>query len=178
MQQFGVGIERQLGDNMMVSADVTASVTDNLAILRNLNQPLPGTLDANGPRPYPTFGSNIQLREMIGEGRYRGLDLGFQRRFVNGYSWRVSYTLGDARDNAPEHLGDNGGDRPQNGRDLDSWEAPSNFDIRHRIVSNFIAELPVRRRQADAAGRRRARRSSAAGSSAGSSARGPAGRSL
>ncbi len=118
-----------------------ASVTDNLAVLRNLNQPLPGTMDANGPRPYPLFGSNIQLREMIGEGRYRGLDLGFQRRFVNGYSWRVSYTLGDARDNAPEHLGDNA-DRPQNGRDLDSWEAPSNFDIRHRIVSNFIAELP------------------------------------
>jgi outer membrane receptor protein involved in Fe transport len=141
VQQFGVGIERQLGDNMMASADVTASVTDNLAVLRNLNQPLRGTTDANGPRPYPLFGSNIQLREMIGEGRYRGLDLGFQRRFVNGYSWRVSYTLGDARDNAPEHLGDNA-DRPQNGRDLDSWEAPSNFDIRHRVVSNFIVELP------------------------------------
>ncbi len=44
VQQFGVGIERQLGDNMMASADVTASVTDNLAVLRNINQPLPGTL--------------------------------------------------------------------------------------------------------------------------------------
>jgi hypothetical protein len=142
VQQFGGGVERQIGDNMMVSADFTGSITDNLAILRNLNQPLPGTLDANGPRPYPAFGSHIQLREMVGEGNYKGLDLGFQRRFINGYSYRVSYTLGDARDNAPEHLADNGGDRPQNGRDIDSWEGPSNFDIRHRMVGNFIAELP------------------------------------
>jgi hypothetical protein len=141
VQQFGGGVERQIGDNMMASADVTASVTDNLAVLRNLNQPLRGTLDANGARPFPTFGSNIQLREMIGEGRYRGMDLAFQRRFVDGYSWRMSYTLGDARDNAPEHLGD-GNDRPQNGRDLDAWEGPSSFDIRHRLVGNFIVELP------------------------------------
>jgi outer membrane receptor protein involved in Fe transport len=142
VQQFGGGVERQIGENMMASADFTGSVTDNLAVLRNLNQPLPGTLDANGPRPYPLFGTHIQFKEMLGEGRYRGLDLAFQRRFINGYSWRMSYTLGDARDNAPEHLADNGGDRPQNGRNLDSWEGPSNFDIRHRVVGNFIAELP------------------------------------
>ena len=47
-------------------------------MLRNINQPLPGTLDANGPRPYPTFGGNMQWREMTGEGNYSGLDLGFE----------------------------------------------------------------------------------------------------
>ena len=141
MQQFGGGIERQVGDAFVVSADVVGSVTDNLAVLRNINQPLPGTLDANGPRPYPTFGSNVQWREMTGEGHYKGLDLSFERRFARGYSYRASYTVSEARDQAPEHLNAASG-RPQNGRDLESWEGPSDFDIRHRLVANFIVELP------------------------------------
>ncbi len=140
VHQFGGGIERQLGRDFVVSADVVGSFTRNLAVLRNLNQPLPGTRDANGPVPYPNFG-HIQWREMTGEGRYRGLDLSLEKRFSQGYSYRASYTLGDARDNATEHLSPDN-DRPQNGRDLEAWEAASNFDIRHRVVANFIAELP------------------------------------
>jgi outer membrane receptor protein involved in Fe transport len=141
VQQFGGGVERQVGDAFAVSADVVGSVTDNLAVLRNINQPLPGTQDANGPRPYPTFGSNVQWREMTGEGNYRGLDLSLERRFIRGYSYRASYTFSEARDQAPEHLNAASG-RPQNGRDLESWEGPSDFDIRHRLVANFIVELP------------------------------------
>jgi outer membrane receptor protein involved in Fe transport len=140
VQQFGGGIERQIGRDFVASADVIGSVTSNLAILRNLNQPLPGTRDANGPVPYPNFG-NIQAREMTGEANYKGMDLSFEKRFRDGYSYRTSYTLGSARDQAPEHLNASSG-RAQNGRDLESWEGPSDFDIRHRLVANFIAELP------------------------------------
>ena len=140
VQQFGGGIERQLGADFVVSADVIGSFTRNLAVLRNLNQPLPGTRDANGPVPYPGFG-HIQWREMTGEANYKGLDLSFEKRFSQGYSYRASYTIGEARDQAPEHLNASSG-RPQNGRDLESWEGPSDFDIRHRLVANFIAELP------------------------------------
>jgi outer membrane receptor protein involved in Fe transport len=141
VQQFGVGFERQLGAAFVVSADVVGSITSNLAVLRNINQPLPGTRDANGPRPFPAFGSNLQWREMTGEGNYKGLDLGFEKRFADGYSYRVSYTLSESRDQAPEHLNASSG-RPQNGRDLEAWEGPSDFDIRHRLSANFIAELP------------------------------------
>lgn len=140
VRQFGGGIERQMGDSFVVSADFVGSFTKNLAVLRNLNQPLPGTLDANGPLPYPAFG-NIQWREMTAEGNYKGMDLSFEKRFAKGYSYRASYTLGESRDQAPEHLAASSG-RPQNGRDLESWEGPSDFDIRHRMVANFIAELP------------------------------------
>jgi hypothetical protein len=141
VQQFGAGVERQIGEAFVVSADVVGSITSNLAVLRNLNQPLPGTRDANGPRPFPNFGSNLQWREMTGEGNYKGLDLGFEKRFTDGYSYRLSYTLSESRDQAPEHLNASSG-RPQNGRDLASWEGPSDFDIRHRLSANFIAELP------------------------------------
>jgi len=32
--------------------------------------------------------------------------------------------------------------RPQNTNDIEGWEGPSDFDIRHRFVTNFVAELP------------------------------------
>lgn len=140
VHQFGGGVERQFGRDFVVSADVVGSFTRNLAVLRNLNQPLAGTRDANGPVPFPDFG-NIQQRDMSGEANYKGLDLSFEKRLSQGYSYRTSYTLGNARDQAPEHLNASSG-RAQNSRDLSSWEGPSDFDIRHRFVGNFIAELP------------------------------------
>ncbi|MEO7135264.1 MAG: TonB-dependent receptor, partial [Vicinamibacterales bacterium] len=140
VRQVGVGVERQLRESFVVSADFVGSTTSHLAVLRNINQPLPGTLDANGPLPYPSFG-NIQWREMTGEASYKGVDLSLEKRFKDGYSYRTSYTVGEARDQAPEHLNAASG-RPQNGRDLKSWEGPSDFDIRHRLSANLIAELP------------------------------------
>ena len=140
VQQAGAGIEQQVGRDFVASVDFVGSTTDHLAVLRNLNQNLAGTRDANGPLPYPNFG-NVQWREMVGEGSYKGVDLSFEKRMSKGYSYRASYTLGNARDQAPEHLNASS-PRPQNGRDLAAWEAASDFDIRHRLVANFIAELP------------------------------------
>jgi len=140
VQQLSGGVEQQVGRDFVASVDLIGSTTDNLAVLRNLNQNLPGTRDANGALPYPNFG-NVQWREMVGEASYLGVDLSFEKRMSKGYSYRASYTVGEALDQAPEHLNASSG-RPQNGRDLDAWEGPSDFDIRHRLVANFIAELP------------------------------------
>ncbi|HXG69681.1 MAG TPA: TonB-dependent receptor [Gemmatimonadaceae bacterium] len=137
---YSAGMERQLGASYVASIDVVGTRGSNLAILRNLNQPLPGTRDANGPLPYPTLG-HIQYRETSGESEYVGADFSFERRFARGYGFRTSYTLGESRDQAPEHLAASSG-RPQNGRDLSSWEGPSDFDVRHRFVASLVAELP------------------------------------
>ncbi len=141
--QFSGGIEHQIGRAFSASVDVVGNLGRNIAVLRNLNQPLRGTLDANGPLPYPNF-NHIQWREMSGRSRYYGVDTSFQRRFSDGYSYRVSYTYGNSRDQAPEHLAAGSG-RPQNGRDLKAWEGPSDFDIRHRLTTDFVLELPFGR---------------------------------
>ena len=137
---YSGGFEKQFFSRYVASVDVVGSRGSNIAILRNLNQPQAGTLDANGPLPYPTLG-HIQWREHTGESEYIGADFSFERRFAQGYGFRMSYTLGESRDQAPEHLAASSG-RPQNGRDLASWEGPSDFDIRHRFVGSFVAELP------------------------------------
>ena len=135
--QFAVGLERQMSGSFVASADVIASVGRNITLLRNLNQQANG----NGVRPYPDFG-HIQYRDHVGESRYRGLDLSLEKRFSRGHSYRVSYTVGDQRDNTPEHLSA-ASPRPQNTNDLEAWEAPGDNDIRHRLVGSFIANLPL-----------------------------------
>ena len=137
---YSGGIERQFGQRYVASVDVVGTRGSNIAILRNFNQPLAGTRDANGPLPYPSLG-HIQWREHTGESEYLGADFSFERRFADSYGFRLSYTLGESRDQAPEHLSASSG-RPQNGRDLASWEGPSDFDVRHRFVGSFVAELP------------------------------------
>ncbi len=135
--QFAGGMERQLSATLVASADVIGSVGRNITLLRNLNQPANG----NGARPYPNFGA-IQYRDHAGTSRYRGMDLSLEKRFSEGYSYRMSYTLGDQRDNTPEHLSA-ASPRPQNTNDLEAWEGPGDNDIRHRFVGSVIANLPL-----------------------------------
>jgi outer membrane receptor protein involved in Fe transport len=137
VHQFSGGLERQLTDTLVVSADVVGTLSRNLAVLRNLNQQQFGNV---GPRPYPAF-AHIQWREPSGDARYRGLDLSLEKRFSSGYSYRVSYTIGSSVDQAPEHLSATSG-RPQNSNDLEAWRGPSDFDVRNRLVGDAVVELP------------------------------------
>ena len=136
-QQFAVGAERQVGRDFVVSADFVGNVGRHIAVLRNLNQPANG----NGARPYPSFAA-IQWRDPIGESNYKGVDLSLEKRLSKGYSFRLAYTLSESRDQAPEHLAATSG-RQQDTNDIDAWEGPSDFDVRHRFVGNFVAESPV-----------------------------------
>jgi hypothetical protein len=135
--QVSGGIEHQVGDAFGISADVTTTLGRNISLLRNLNQPLNGS----GPKPYPTFG-DLEYRENKGTSTYNGLDLTLERRFRNGYSYNLAYTLSKSTDQAPEHLsnGGSGGQQDTNNRAI--WNGPSDFDTRHRFVATAIVELP------------------------------------
>lgn len=137
--QASIGIERQLGRSFVVSADVVGNRGSNIAVIRNLNQPANG----NGARPFPDFG-HIQWRDPVGTSNYKGIDVSAEKRMSNNYSYRVAYTLSDARDRAPEHLAATSG-RPQDTNNIAAWEGPSDFDVRHRLVANFIVESPFGR---------------------------------
>ncbi len=136
-QQFAAGIERQVGGDFVASVDVIGNIGRNIAVLRNLNQPANG----NGARPYPNF-SHIQWRDPIGESSYKGVDVSVEKRLSKGYSFRVAYTLGDAQDQAPEHLAATSG-RQQDTNDTEAWKGPADFDIRHRFVTNFVVQPPI-----------------------------------
>jgi hypothetical protein len=139
-------MQREFGAGYVLSVDYVHTHGGNLATLVNLNQPLPsapGANDAKGPLQYPNFGF-VEWRAQNGKSDYDGIDAGLQRRFAKGYSFGMSYTLGDSRDNASEQLTTQGSNAfPQNSRDFANWYGPSDYDVRHRFTVNFVANLPL-----------------------------------
>ena len=96
IQQASVGFQREIVRGLVLSVDGVWTKGTNLASLVNLNQPLPsapGANDARGALPYPNFGF-IEWRAQNGESKYKGIDVGLEKRFAHGYSFGASYTLG------------------------------------------------------------------------------------
>jgi TonB dependent receptor-like, beta-barrel len=146
VNQTSIGMQRDVGDGLVASADFIYTRGSDLATLVNLNQALPsaaGANDAKGALPYPNFGF-VEWRAQNGKSEYKGIDVGLQRRFARGYSYGVSYTLGDSKDNASEQLTTQGSNAfPQNSRDFTNWYGPSDYDVRHRVAVNFVVNLPL-----------------------------------
>jgi TonB dependent receptor/Carboxypeptidase regulatory-like domain/TonB-dependent Receptor Plug Domain len=143
IQQASIGFQREVVKNVVLTVDGIYTKGTNLATLVNLNQPLPRAgNDALGALPYPNFGF-IEWRDQNGKSEYKGIDLGLEKRFSEGYGFGVSYTLGDSQDNTSEQLTTQGSNAfPQNARDFSGWYGPSDYDVRHRLTVNFVAELP------------------------------------
>ena len=145
LQQASIGFQREFA-GIVASADFVYTAGSNLATLVNLNQPLPsapGANDARGPLPYPNFGF-IEWRADNGRSRYHGVDVGVERRFDKGYAFGVAYTYGNSKDNASEQLTTQGSNSfPQNARDFTNWYGPSDYDVRNRVTTNFVVNLPL-----------------------------------
>jgi hypothetical protein len=146
INQASFGAQRELTTGMVLSADFVYTRGSDLATLVNLNQPLPNAPGANnalGPLPYPNFGF-VEWRAQNGKSEYKGIDLGFEKRLSHGYAFGASYTLGDSKDNSSEQLTTQGSNAfPQNSRDFSAWYGPSDYDVRHRFVGNFVWQLPL-----------------------------------
>jgi hypothetical protein len=146
MNQASIGMQREFGAGIVATADFVYTHGSDLATLVNLNQKLPsapGANDANGAVPYPNFGF-IEWRSQNGKSTYKGIDTGVEKRFTKGYAFGVAYTLGDSKDNSSEQLTTQGSNAfPQNSRDFSNWYGPSDYDVRHRLSTNFVVNLPL-----------------------------------
>ena len=145
ISQASAGVQREVADNMLLSADFVYSRGSNLATLVNLNQPLPTAAGNNalGALPYPNFGF-IEWRSDNGTSDYKGVDLGLEKRFSHGYAFGVAYTIGKSQDNSSEQLTTQGSNAfPQNARDFGPWYGLSDYDVRHRFSANFVWGLPL-----------------------------------
>jgi hypothetical protein len=134
VQQWSLGVQRELAGGMVGELNYVGTKSTHLDVLSDLNQPI------NGVQPYPNFGY-IEYMNAFGNGVYDGLEASLLRRFHAGLELRAAYTYSRSIDNAPEELSFNSGNAP-NGRNYAAWRGPSDFDVPHRVVFDYIYELP------------------------------------
>jgi outer membrane receptor protein involved in Fe transport len=147
LQQGSFGLQRAFGRDWLAEVAYVATRGTHLMTLRDLNQPLPGqtSLPRSVRFPFPAFGL-IEYRDDNGISNYHSMEATLDKRFAGGFTLRAAYTLSKSLDNSFEHLTSGGSNSfPQNARDLHQWYGLSDFDVRHRIVINGIAESPFGR---------------------------------
>jgi hypothetical protein len=157
IQQYNVGVQYELMPDVVLDVAYVGNKGTKLNGFRNLNQRAviqnADGSQAAGARPYPALG-DIQWMENRVSASYKSLQMRLEKRFSQGLSAMVSYTLGEAITDAPDHISTSGGGagidtgvfrEPQDGNNLRAERGPAEFDVRHRFVASYIWELPFGR---------------------------------
>jgi len=130
MQQWSLGVQRELPKNMVVELSYLGNKATKLDISRPINQPRPGPT----ARPFPQY-ANLSQTQSSGNSNYNGLLTRLEKRFSEGLTFMANYTFSKAiaDQTSPDMLNNRLG------------RGPANIDNRHRFVTNFLYVLPAPR---------------------------------
>jgi hypothetical protein len=161
--EVSIGYERQLREELSVSADYVYSRGRDLLMSRLLNPQVrsnptvaASTLTrvsspelvaavAELAAKYPGFApftTAVNQNLNAGELDYNALMLQLKKRFSNNYSAQVSYTLAKARGNTSGDGAPASGFQIGQDLNLDLNEGPTNFDNRHNFTVSGTALVP------------------------------------
>ena len=149
---YNATLQRQVGDSIGVEVGYVGSLGRHLPIFMEVNPGLYTTGQTlPGARLFPAF-SLVRPTFSVAESEYNSLQTSVRMRPTHGINFLASYTLsksmdhvsglnigGDARPALPVTIGDEASIR----QSLAYEWGPSLFDVRHRFVVSFGAELPT-----------------------------------
>ncbi|MBL8212275.1 MAG: TonB-dependent receptor [Bryobacterales bacterium] len=143
MQQWNFNIQQETVNGIVLTAAYVGSKGTGFSTLRNLNAaiPAPNGTGANieQRRPYlPGVLGSISSYDPLGFSTYHALQLTLNKRFAKHYTLLANYTYAKSIDNGSV-------DAFGGAQDQRNWSAEkglSDFDLRHRLVTSFLAELP------------------------------------
>jgi hypothetical protein len=172
IQEWNFGVQRELPGHFFFGIDYAGSKGTFLPVDFNLNQlpdqdlsmgtallkqvpnPFLGQIAVgalSGPtvlagqllRPYPEF-TNINIRAAHeGVSTYNSVQLRVQRRFSNGLSLNLAYTVSKAITDAGSRLAINfSSPGIQDSNNLRGEDSLANFDVPQRLVVSYVYELP------------------------------------
>jgi hypothetical protein len=150
-QHFNVTWQQEIGRNLGAEVGYVGSRGKNMPIFMEVN---PGVYTAGqtapGARLFPAF-SLVRPTFSVAKSWYDSLQASLRMRPTRGMSALISYTLGNAKDHVsglniggeqrpvlPVTIGDDASIE----RALTFEKGPALFDVRHRFVVSFSAELP------------------------------------
>ncbi len=151
---FNATMQRQIGRSVGVEAGYVGSRGRHLPIFMEVNPGVfvPGQT-ARGARIFPAF-ALVRPTFSVAESRYDSLQASARMRATRGMNFLASYTYGHARDHVSGlNIGGDPrpvlpvtiGDEASFDRALSYEWADALFDVRHRFVVSFGAELPTPR---------------------------------
>jgi len=145
LQHWNFAAEHRLSGGTL-SVAYAGSKGTHLVRARDLNQPPPGPGEVQPRRPYPQYGS-IFFVDSGGNSAYESLQLTFVRHLAHRVSARAAYTWAKSIDDASAFLG-NRADKnfPQNSNNYAAERAVSSFDVRQRLASALVWQVPGRGR--------------------------------
>jgi hypothetical protein len=152
IQQWNVGVQRQLYSRGTIDVGYVGSAGDNLIQPVDINQPQPQDVIrlgvVNQARPYLGYGS-INRRQTTAKSRYNGLLLNFRHDHGRAGLINVAYTLSRTKTDATNDR--DAIDLPQNPLDLAAEYAIARTDRTHVLTFNYVYELPFFREGNDIA---------------------------
>ncbi|MGH9672824.1 MAG: TonB-dependent receptor plug domain-containing protein, partial [Bryobacteraceae bacterium] len=142
-QQWNFNIQRELAKDYLFTAAYVGSKATRLPIRRELNPALfrAGATLANvdARRIYaPAYASIISYENVINS-TYSALQLTLNKRFSKGFTVLAAYTWSKAIDGISIEVDAFNGQDPMN---MAADKGLSDFDIRHRMVTSFLWEMP------------------------------------
>ena len=148
-RQWNINSQRGFGANYMVEVAYVGSQGRQMMIKTDANQapPIVGVTDANVNRPFikidpalRTLGQAVS----IGTLDYNALQMKFQRRFANNFSFLNAYTWGQVLDLSSDN---DGTVTLTNIFDPQYNHGPADYDIKHTFSSSWVYELPWARNE-------------------------------
>jgi carboxypeptidase family protein len=143
IQQWNVGVQRQLYPRGVIDVSYVGSAGDNLIQPVDINQPQPADVVRigvnNAARPFIGYGQ-INMRQTTAKSRYNGLLVGFRHNQGRAGLLNIAYTLSRTKTDATNDR--DAIDFPQNPLDLAAEYAIARTDRTHVFTANYVYELP------------------------------------
>jgi hypothetical protein len=146
VMHYNLTVQQQIGDNLGLEVGYVGSKGKNLPMFIEINP----IVTPPATRKYPAY-SLLRPTMTVAESWYNSFQASLRMRPTKGINFLMSYTLGDAKDHV-SGLNIGGENRPvlpvTVGDDaslkaaLAQEKGPALFDVRHRFVFSFGAELP------------------------------------
>jgi hypothetical protein len=143
LQDWDLGLEKDLGGNLLLSATYVGSKGTHLQTTAEFNDaPTAGPGDPNLRRPLPQFGSLLSLPN-VAVSNYAALQLKAEERAAHGLTFIASYTYSKSIDeNSTSNGSQQPGELPQNAYDLPGSRGVSDFDLPQNFVFSGVYDLP------------------------------------
>jgi Carboxypeptidase regulatory-like domain len=144
VMNWNLTVEHQFRSDILVRAGYVASKGTHLGYNTDVNAPLPSATatadNEDARRPYTNF---LQVTQDVSGANsiYNSLQLSFEKRFSRGFSVGANYTYGRSLDWV-SYLTDLDGINVINPYNVRAYRGPSDYNLPHRFVLNYVWQLP------------------------------------